>query len=230
MAPAPEIEDRVFAPHPVSLDAVRARFPQSLARFTLGVVRGEPDGFYLGSLPLIRLGAPEAAGEDVRWPVTGGLLTRRPGGWVGFESAGGVLRGYLRGWSPALPAWLYAVTQRPVHHELTRLYLLQVRGREPLPGPEAPRARRLAAVAVDLALCLALAGGRRRRFPIVAAGYHVGAWAVAGRTVGGALLEQRLRAVDGSRVTPGQAVARLLLLPFGPRRQDAVAGTAVLEG
>ena len=229
MAGPPEIEDRVFAPRPVSLEPVRAGFPQALGRLTLGLIQGRSDGFYAGPIPLIRLGPPEVKDAGVQWPVTGGVLTRRPGGTVGFETADGVLRGYLRGWTPSLPGCVYGLTQRPLHHELTRLYLLQVRGREPLPGREAARGPRLLATALDLALCLAVAGRRPRRFAGVAAGYHLAAWTLAGRTLGGALLEQRLCSVDGSPVTLGQAVARLLLLPLGPRRQDRVAGTAVIE-
>ena len=223
-------DDRVASPAPPNSARIRDRFTRDISRLTLGLVRGRRDGFYLGPAPLITLGPPASAGgTGVRWPITGGFLARRPGGEVGFVWDEGQLRGYVRGYAPSLPRWLYSVTQRLVHREITRLYLLRTRGREPLPGPPAPSDRRLGAVALDLALCWVVSGGRWRRFAGVAAGYHLAAWTLAGRTVGGALLDERLVSVDGSAVTIGQALARLVLVPFGRARQDGVAGTAVID-
>lgn len=227
--PPAGVRDEVGCPAPVPAARLQETFTRSLAALTLGLVSGRPDGFYLGPLPLITLGEarPEGA-SGVRWPVTGGLLSRRPGGWVGFDWSEGRLAGYVTGWTPALPRLLYAALQKPVHHELTRLYLLGLRGRDPLPGPAAPRDQRRLALAIDLGLCLAVSRGRPGRFAGAALAYHAVAWTVWGQTAGGALLGQRLVAVDGSRVSPGQALARLLNLPFGSRRQDDAAGTAVV--
>jgi len=223
-------DDRVASPAPPDPARIRDRFTRDVSRLTLGVVSGRPDGFYLGPAPLITLGPPEEQdGSGVRWPITGGLLVRRPGGAVGFNWEKGLLHGYVTGYAPSLPRRVYELTQRLIHSEMTRLFLLQTRGRSPLPGPVAPATRRLGAVAIDLGLCWMVARGRRRRFIGVAAGYHLVAWAIAGRTAGGALLDERLVAVDGSPVTIGQAITRLLLVPFGPARQDAVSGTAVVD-
>ena len=105
---------------------------------------------------------------------------------------------------------------------MTRLALLQLRGREPLPGaPAEPRAR-LAAAALDLALCAAVSRRRIRAFPAVWAAYHLVAWSLAGQTVGGALCGVCLRSVDGSRATPAQALVRLLA-------GDRAAGTALIK-
>lgn len=227
--PAPDSsEDRVLSTRPPDWERVRDRFTKDLSRLTLGIVRGRPDGFWLGPLALIRLGPPELHPDGVRWPVTGGLLAQRPGGWVGVEWRQGQLRGWLAGYWPSIPRPIYNLTQRVAHHELTRLYLLSLRGRLPLPAREAPRGRRLAAAAVDLGLCVLIARGRPRRALGAATAYHLAAWTVGGRTLGGALFGQRLVSVDGSGVSPGQAVARLLLAPAGARRQDAVAATAVV--
>lgn len=223
-------DDRVQSAAPPNAARIRNHFTRDISRLTLGIVQGRTDGFYIGPAPLITLGPPESAnGTGVRWPITGGLLTRRPGGEVGFEWEDGRLRGYVTGYAPSLPRWLYGVTQRLVHREITRLYLLRTRGRDPLPSPPPPANRRLAAVAIDLGLCWFVAQGRLRRFAGVAAGYHIAAWTLAGRTLGGALLDQRLISVDGSPVTIGQALARLLLVPVGRARQDEVAGTAVID-
>lgn len=201
-------------PRPPDLARIRDGFTRELSRLTMGIVQGRPDGFWLGPLPLIRLGPPETVGAGVRWPVTGGLLARRPGGWVGVEWREGLLRGYLEGYQPSLPAPLYTVTQDFAHHELTRLYLLAIRGRDPEPGPPVPARRRLAALGIDLALCWLVARRRPTRFAGAVAGYHLAAWSVGGLTVGGALLKQRVVAIDGTRPSFGQALARLLQLPF----------------
>jgi hypothetical protein len=223
-------DDRVASPAPPDQARIREGFTREVSRLTFGVIRGRPDGFYVGPVPLIKLGPPEDLdGRGVRWPITGGLLVRRPGGTVGFSWGEGQLRGSVTGYAPSLPRRVYDITQRRVHSEITRLYLLKTRGRQPLPGPIAPPSRRLGAVAIDLGLCWLIARGRARRFVGVAAGYHLVAWAIARRTAGGALLDERLVSIDGSEVTIGQAIARLLLLPLGPSRQDEVAGTAVID-
>jgi uncharacterized RDD family membrane protein YckC len=97
---------------------------------------------------------------------------------------------------------------------------------------------RLAAGAIDVAICgaLTLALARRRRlraFTAITAGYHVAAWSVSGRTIGGALMRQRVVAVDGSPPTAVQALLRFIALPlaaFGFRAiHDEVAATDVIS-
>jgi len=67
----------------------------------------------------------------------------------------------------------------------------------------------------------------------ITAGYHIACWTISGRTIGGALTRQRVVAVDGSRVSVGQAVIRLLALPFAVARvralHDEIAGTEVIS-
>ena len=91
---------------------------------------------------------------------------------------------------------------------------------------------------IDVAFCFMLAGfiGRRRRrlrrTLVIAAAYHVACWSISGRTLGGLVMRQRVVAVDGSRLTPAQAIFRLALLPASwiTRRpmQDELASTEVI--
>ncbi len=209
-------------PRPPDWGRVRDGFAREPSRLTLGIVSGRADGFWLGPLPLIRLGPPEATENGVRWPIEGGLLAKRPGGQVGVDWQGGVLRGWLKGYRPSIPEPVYGPTQSFAHHQLTRLYLLGLRGSTPAPGKPSPPDRRLVALGIDLAICWLAARGRPKRFAGVAAGYHLAAWSAGGRTLGGALLGQRVVAYDGSRPSFGQALARLLQLPF--------SATTVVEG
>jgi uncharacterized RDD family membrane protein YckC len=128
--------------------------------------------------------------------------------------------------------------QLPIHHVVLRLYLLSERGRLPTPGVPAPPTRRAAAAAIDAGVCVAaaLVAGKGRRLPAlvgITAGYHIACWTISGRTIGGALTRQRVVAVDGSRVSIGQAVIRLLALPFAVARvralHDEIAGTEVIS-
>jgi uncharacterized RDD family membrane protein YckC len=82
---------------------------------------------------------------------------------------------------------------------------------------------------------VALVVGRKRRLAAlagIAAGYHVACWSTSGRTVGGLLTRQRVVSVDGSRVSIGQALIRLLTLPLAALRvravHDELAGTEVV--
>jgi uncharacterized RDD family membrane protein YckC len=67
----------------------------------------------------------------------------------------------------------------------------------------------------------------------IAAGYHVACWSLSGVTVGGAVMRQRVVAVDGSKVSIGQALVRLALLPLAAVRRcdihDEIAGTEVVS-
>jgi uncharacterized RDD family membrane protein YckC len=112
-----------------------------------------------------------------------------------------------------------------------------VRGRLPAPGVPVPPTRRITAAAIDVGLfaLVALVSGRRRRtaaLAAVAAGYHVACWTISGRTLGGIVTGQRVVSVDGSPVTAGQALVRLLALPLAAFRfravHDEIAGTEVI--
>jgi len=154
-----------------------------------------------------------------------------------FELLYGRLVASVDGYRPALPRFLYVLTQLPIHHLWTRLHLLRVRGREPEPGRPADPSRRAAAAAIDAAVCIALtmALGRRQRIPLllgITAGYHVACWKLSGRTLGGKVMGQRVVAVDGSELTLGQAMVRLAAIPISAVRMrnthDEIAGTAVI--
>jgi uncharacterized RDD family membrane protein YckC len=135
-----------------------------------------------------------------------------------------------------LPRRIYELTQLHVHHLLTRLYLLRVRGRDSRVGVPVATGDRMRAAAVDLAFCFTLArlfGRRRPRLMLgIAAGYHIACWSTSGQTLGGMVMNQRVVAVDGSRVSPLQAVVRLAVLPLSwvLRRpvHDEFAGTEVI--
>jgi uncharacterized RDD family membrane protein YckC len=67
----------------------------------------------------------------------------------------------------------------------------------------------------------------------LAAGYHIACWTLSGVTLGGAVMKQRVVSVDGSKLTVGQALARLALLPLAAVRMrdvhDEIAGTDVIS-
>jgi hypothetical protein len=204
---------------------------------SLGLVRGHSNALYLGPLELLRFGAATVSDSAVEWPIEGGITAREPGGTFRIEATNGRLVASVDGYRPRLPMPLYAVSQLPIHHLLTRLYLLRMRGREPAPGAAAAPQDRIRAAAIDVAFCLTLAGlaGKRRRLPVVlgiAAAYHVACWSTSGRTLGGLVVRQRVVAVDGSRPTVTQAMVRFLALPLAwiTRRpvHDEMAGTDVI--
>ena len=211
---------------------------------TFGLVRVRGRSLYVGPLELLRFGPAEVTRHSVEWPIDGGIIARAPGGRLRIESAPGRLQALVDGYRPLLPLPLYVIMQLPIHHLFTRLLLLRVRGREPAPGVAATSQARLSAAAVDLAFCATLAGfaGRaqgalsiRRKVSVllgVAAVYHVACWSIWGRTLGGAVMKQRVVAVDGSRPTIEQSIVRLLALPValarGRRAHDEIAGTEVV--
>jgi hypothetical protein len=231
------IEDSVAMRATVTGRELHDGFGAGMHALTFGLIRMRDERLFLGPLELLRFGDAELSPFAVEWPIEGGLLTRRPGGRFRIAAGGGRLVASVRGYRPALPLPLYAVTQLPVHHLVTRLHLLRVRGREPAPGVAAPGRDRLQAAAIDIALCAAVAAlaGRRRRLRVllgVAAVYHVTCWAAGGRTLGGSVMRQRVVAVDGSAVGAGQAVVRLIALPVAWARRrpvhDEVACTEVV--
>jgi len=230
------------------IDTVAARRPASIPddylpviqRLTYGLVRAGDACFKLGPVRLLSFGP--AVGEAAGWmrPITGGLLTRRPGGTLSTRREEGRLVGEVSGYSPLLPHPLYRLTQLPLHHALTRLYLLNLRGRVPPPGLPAGPAQRLTAATLDLTLCFAvttLARPAGRRLWAVLAGvvttYHIGFWCLTASTPGGRIFGQRVVGLDGRRPSLLQAVIRLTALPQAVRRRRALhddrAGTDVIE-
>jgi hypothetical protein len=181
----------------------------------------------------MRFGPPEPTKDGWRYPLLAGELLGEPGGSLEIGWRQGKLFAAVHGYRPALPGPVYRWTQYLFHHFQTRVVLLRLRGRVPETAPPATPAARLAAGAIDLGVCLLLAGGKPRRALAVAAGYHLGAWALGGYTAGGLLLGQRVVAVDGSAATPGQAALRLAALPLALLRlravHDEVAGTEVVR-
>ena len=232
------VEDSVAAPRPLSGAWLRDRYFASAPAITHGLITWHDDALWLGPLELIRFGEAEVGERDVSWPIAGGLLAASPGGRLQIESGDRILVARLEDYRPSLPRILYALTQLQVHHALVRLQLLRLRGRNPAPGVPADPGRRLAAGAIDAAVCAALAfaiARRRRGIGLlgVAAGYHVACWSVSGRTLGGVLMRQRVVAVDGSRPSVPQSVLRFLALPVAALRlraiHDEVAATDVVE-
>ena len=205
---------------------------------TFGLVRVRGRSLYAGPLELLRLGPATVTRHSVEWPIEGGIIARAPGGRLRVEAIPGRLLALVDGYRPLLPLPLYAVMQLPIHHLVTRLLLLRVRGREPAPGVAATSRERFSAAAVDLAFCATLTrlAGRRRVSVLlgVAAVYHVACWSIWGRTLGGAVTRQRVVAVDGSPPSVEQSIVRLLALPFAWARQrpvhDEVAATEVVVG
>lgn len=233
-----EVEDSIAMSRGVTGEVLRDGFFGDIAALTLGLIRTSGNSFYLGPIELLRFGRATVAPTRVDWPIEGGLAARAPGGHLTIEAVGGRLVSSVHGYQPFLPLPLYALTQLPIHHLLTRLHLLRVRGRQPAPGVPVEPASRFAAAAIDAALCVALAAasprGRRLRALIgIAACYHVACWSLSGRTLGGLAMRQRVVAVDGSKPSAGQALVRLAALPLSALRlramHDEAAGTDVVS-
>jgi RDD family len=231
------LEDSVAIPSAVTGKVLRDSFWADMPALTLGLVRVRDNSLRLGPLELMRFGPARVTRSSVQWPIEGGLAARAPGGRLRFEALYGRLVASVEGYQPMLPRALYVLTQLPVHRLWTRLHLLRVRGRQPAPGAPVDPARRVAAAAIDVGFCVALAAaiGGRRRLPVlfgIAAGYHVACWSISGRTIGGVVMKQRVVSVDGSRLSAGQAIVRLASLPLAAVRRrnvhDEIAGTDVV--
>jgi hypothetical protein len=217
---------------------LRDAFVEAVRRLTLGVVGVRDNSLVLGPIELLRFGPPRVTRSAVDWPIEGGLLARRPGGRWRVQASRGQIEATVTGYVPRLPRPIYVLTHLQVHQLFTRLYLLQLRGREPAPGKPAQAEDRFRAAAVDLAFCLTLARlvGRRRfgKTLAITAVYHVACWSISdGRTLGGLVMRQRVVAVDGSRLTPTQSLLRLVLLPLSwlTKRpvHDELAATEVVQ-
>jgi hypothetical protein len=208
-----------------------------MTTLTLGLVRQRGSSLVLGPLEIVRFGPAKTTRSSVDFPIEGGLIVGDRGGRLRIHAGKGRLTASLDGFRPWLPRPLYVVTQLPFHHLILRLHLLRERGRLPAPGVPVAPTRRVAAAAIDIGLfaLLAFVAGKRRRTAALAAivaGYHVACWSISGRTLGGMITRQRVVSVDGSRVTAGQAVIRLLTLPVAALRMralhDEIAGTEVV--
>jgi uncharacterized RDD family membrane protein YckC len=231
------VEDSVSMPNGVSGKTLADRYWSNIHELTLGLVRAHGNSLRLGPLELIRFGPGKVTPTSVEWPIEGGLLAGAPGGFLRIAALPGRLVASVEDYAPLLPRSLYVLTQLPIHHLVTRLLLLRTRGRQPAPGLPVDPTRRLTAAAIDVGICVAIAAvlGRRRRIPVlfgIAAGYHLACWTTSGRTLGGAVLKQRVVSVDGSALSAGQAMVRLASLPIAAARRtnihDELAGTEVV--
>lgn len=231
------LDDSVASPRRLSGRALREGFFRHVPSMSLGLGRVRGTSLFIGPLEIIGFGRPKTTRTSVELPIERGLAVGAPGGHLRIESAQGRLKATVEGYRPRLPRAIYALTQLPFHHAVMRLFLLAERGRLPMPGMPAPATRRAAAAAIDIGLCAAAAMivGRRRRlvtFAGIAIGYHIACWTLSGRTIGGSLLRQRVVSVDGSRLSAGQGIVRLLALPLAALRMravhDEVAGTEVI--
>jgi hypothetical protein len=232
------VEDSVSMKRLVGGAELRDAYVRDIEALTLGLVRMHGTSLWVGPVEILRFGNPRVTKTSVEWPIAGGLLSGAPGGSYTVKSSRGKLASTLEGYRPILPRPLYFITQLPIHHLVSRLHLLRVRGRRPAPGVPATPATRLAAGAIDLALCAGLAAisGRRRKLSAllgIAAGYHVACWSLGGRTLGGLVMSQRVVALDGSGPSLGQALVRLVALPVAAAQMrathDQAAGTDVIE-
>jgi len=227
----------VASSRPVTGVELRDSFFSDMATLMLGLVSRRDSSLFLGPLEIIRFGPAKTTRSRVELPIEAGLLVGARGGTLRIHAVRGRLTATVDGYRPRLPRPLYVVTQLPFHHLVMRLHLLRERGRMPTPGMPVAPTRRVAAAAIDIGLfaLVALVAGRRRRLAAlaaIAAGYHVASWSISGRTVGGMITGQRVVSVDGSRVSPGQALIRLLTLPIAALRlravHDEIAGTEVI--
>jgi len=233
------VQDTVSTSRPAAGERLHDTFLASMPSLTLGLVRARRSSLWLGPIELLRFGFPHVTETAVEWPIEGGWVVGKPGGSLRVEAEPDRLVVSVSGYRPALPMPLYEMTQLPVHHLLVRLYMLRIRGRVPPARSVATASDRYRAAAIDLGFCAALTvlTGRRhrmRRFAGIALGYHVACWSMSGRTLGGLAMNQRVVAVDGSRLSTAQAVLRLAAVPIslvhGRPEHDTIACTEVIEG
>lgn len=137
-----ESEERACAPlaiveaSPEGGRRLAAAYWREVERTTGGLVRARrsPEGLALRALgaPLLRFGLPhvEAGGDRVRccYPIEGGLLARRPGGWIAFAQEGRVLTSSISGFHPRLALFpgLYAHVQARIHAAVSRRYFARL--------------------------------------------------------------------------------------------------------
>jgi hypothetical protein len=239
--PPVAVTDQVRAPIEPPREALRDGYFSGCARALFGLVRFTQNRYQAGPLTLFRFGAPRS--EQAAWvfPIEGGLLVRHPGGVVRVGWSEERLYCSLAGYQPRLPRRLFGVTQLPFHREVSRIALLQMRGRVPSPGIPAEPWRRLLAGVLDVAAAASLTvtcGPRRAGARTIFLGAALLATQTlipaltGGATPGGWVAGTRVRAVDGSPAHAAQLVVRAIALPLGLRtfrdRHDELAGTEVI--
>jgi hypothetical protein len=231
------VEDSVGSGRRPTGRELREGFFRDIPLLSLGLGQMRGSSLFVGPLEVIRFGPAKTGRTSVELPIEAGLAVGAPGGHLRIEADKGRRRAEVDGYRPRLPLPLYVLAQLPFHHAVMRLHLLRERGRLPAPGLAAAPAQRVAAAAIDIGLCAAVAVmvGRRRHLAAlacVAAGYHLTCWSTWGRTVGGLILRQRVVSVDGSRASAAQAAVRLLTLPLAAMRvravHDEIAATEVV--
>lgn len=231
------MDESVTSPDPVTGRRLHDAFLTRIPALTCGLVRARGDALVAGSVQLLRFGTPKVGAEAVEWPIEGGALAGAPGGTWRIAAAGGRLVASIEGYRPALPRPVYSATQLVVHRLLMRLFLLEMRGRDPAPRVTASSSQRLRAASVDVAFCAMLAGIMRRPPRLstllgIAAAYHVACWSTSGRTLGGMVAGQRVVAVDGSPLSVSQSILRLAATPLswirGAPVHDEISGTEVI--
>jgi hypothetical protein len=223
--------------HALTGARLRDAYYDAVRSVTFGLVSVRHDSVVIGPVTLLRFGTPKVTRNAVDWTIEGGLLARAAGGHWRVQATAGRVDATVTGYRPALPRLIYELTHLQVHQLFTRLYLLRLRGVEPAVGMAASSDDRFRAATVDLAFCMTVAGIMGRRRPTRTLGfalaYHVVCWSVFGRTLGGLVTRQRVVAVDGSRLTPAQALLRLALLPAswlsGRAIHDEIACSTVVK-
>src|SRR4029077_3103843 len=113
---------------------LRDAYWTNVRKLTFGLVRAQGNALFFGPVELMRFGSPAVTRTGVTWPIRSGLLVRRPGGHLRFETLSGRLVASVEGYEPTLPRALYVLTQSPTHHLWPRLHLRRGRGRLPWPG------------------------------------------------------------------------------------------------
>lgn len=241
--PGPPVSatDQVRAPVAPSLDALREGYFTGTSRALFGLIGFSQGRFQAGPLTLFRFGAPRFEHPAWVFPIEGGLLARGPAGELRLGWSQEHLYSSLEGYQPRLPRPLYRLTQLPFHHAMSRIALMQIRGRLPSAGMPAEPWRRLLAGVLDVATATSVAAACRP----LRAGSRVGVWAATllatqtvvpaltgGFTPGGWVAGTRIAGVDGSRARTPQLVLRTAALPLGVRtvrdRHDELAGTEVV--
>lgn len=232
------VDESVGSPNPVTGRRLHDAFLARISTLTCGLVRAKGDVLAVGPVELLRFGTPNVARNSVEWPIEGGALAGAPGGSWRIAATGGRIVASIDRYRPALPRPLYTLTQLAAHRLLMRLFLLEMRGRDPAPRLTAPSPQRLRAASIDVALCATLAGvlrrpPRPRTLLGIAAAYHVACWSMGGKTLGGTVTGQRVVALDGSRLSVAQAMVRLAATPLswirGAPVHDEIACTEVIR-
>ena len=139
---AVESEERTYAPRsiveasPEGGRRMADAYWREVERTTRGLVRvrRSPEKLVLRALgaTLLEFGLPtiEAAGDRVAccYPIEGGLLARRPGGWIAFAQEGRVLTSSISGFHPRLGSLpgIYSHVQARIHAAVSKRYFARL--------------------------------------------------------------------------------------------------------